>query len=280
MMEYGTLYIVATPIGNMGDITLRALEILKKVDVVAAEDTRHTQKLLNHYEIKVKTISFHEYSDEKRRNVLTDLLREGKNIALVSDAGTPIISDPGYVLVRDCIALGIKVESLPGACAAVMAITLSGMDCASYVFAGFLEAKQTARKAQLQKLAGTELPVVLYESPNRVLKTLTDVCEVYGEDIVVCAAREMTKVYEEVLRGSAVEVLQLLSQKEVVKGEFVLLIDALSKQVDVTDDTIIAALKKALADGYTKKDAVTLVTASLSCPKNRVYKLLLVAISI
>lgn len=280
MMEYGTLYIVATPIGNMGDITLRALEILKKVDVVAAEDTRHTQKLLNHYEIKVKTISFHEYSDEKRRNVLTDLLREGKNIALVSDAGTPIISDPGYVLVRDCIALGIKVESLPGACAAVMAITLSGMDCASYVFAGFLEAKQTARKAQLQKLAGAELPVVLYESPNRVLKTLTDVCEVYGEDIVVCAAREMTKVYEEVLRGSAVEVLQLLSQKEVVKGEFVLLIDALSKQVDVTDDTIIAALKKALADGYTKKDAVTLVTASLSCPKNRVYKLLLVAISI
>ncbi len=272
----GKLYIVATPIGNLGDITLRALETLRNADIIAAEDTRHTQKLLNHYEIKTKTMSFHEYSDARRRGEIIWLLAEGKSVALVSDAGTPVISDPGYILVRECAEAGIEVESLPGACAAISAVALCGLDCANFIFAGFLETKQTARRARLARLKEAGMAVVLYESPNRVVKTLEDICAVYGEKTAVCALRELTKVYEEVVRAEAAAVLAHFAAKEAVKGEFVIIIGAaLAKEA--TDGEIVAALRERIAAGATKKDAVTEVTTLLSCSKNKVYKLLLSA---
>ncbi len=275
-MMPGKLYIVATPIGNLGDITLRALETLKAVDVIAAEDTRHTQKLLNHYEIKTKTISFHEYSDARRRGEILELLKDGKSVALVSDAGTPVISDPGYILVKECAEAGALVESIPGACAAVSAVALSGLDCANFVFAGFLETKQTARRAKLERLKEAGMAAVLYDSPNRVVKTLEDVCAVYGGKTAVCVARELTKVYEEVVRANAEDALAHFSAKEAVKGEFVIIIGSAEARV-ATDEEIVAALRERIAAGATKKDAVTEVTTLLSCSKNKVYKLLLSA---
>lgn len=272
----GKLYIVATPIGNLGDITLRALETLKSADVIAAEDTRRTQKLLNHYEIKTKTISFHEYSDSRRRKDILSLLEEGKSVALVSDAGTPIISDPGYILVKECVEGGVEVESLPGACAAVSAVALSGMDCSGFVFAGFLDTKQAARRAKLERLKAMGMPAVLYESPNRVVKTLEDICTVYGGETAVCVARELTKVYEEVVRAEAAAALAHFAAKEKVKGEFVIIIGCAAAR-ETTDEEIVAALKERIAAGATKKDAVTEVTTLLSCSKNKVYKLLISA---
>ncbi|MDL2236827.1 16S rRNA (cytidine(1402)-2'-O)-methyltransferase [Christensenellaceae bacterium OttesenSCG-928-K19] len=271
-MATGKLYIVATPIGNLKDITLRALETLREVDFIAAEDTRHTIKLLNHYEIKKKTVSFHEYSDEKRLNEVLDMLAEGKSCALCSDAGTPVISDPGFILIKRCAQLGIEMESIPGPCAAISAVALSGIDCRRFLFAGFLPSKQAARQSELASLRGVGVPIVLYESPARVVRTLEDICAVFGDDTPVCVARELTKLYEEVVRLPARQVLQLFADRSSIKGEFVLVVGAVQKEA-ATDMEIIAALKDCVARGMAKKEAVTTVTAMLSCPKNKVYKL-------
>ncbi len=272
-MEKGTLYIVATPIGNLRDITLRALEVLQDADFIAAEDTRRTIKLLNHYEIKNKLVSFHEYSYEAKVKAVLGALEEGKSVALVSDAGTPVISDPGYILVKKCAERGYGVESVPGACAAVSAVALSGIDCREFVFAGFLPSKSAARKKELERLSRAGMPLVVYESPNRVVKTLADILDVLG-DVPVCIARELTKLHEEVVRVSAREALEFFDGRGAVKGEIVIVAGVAVKE-EAGDAAILSRLKQCLKDGMTKKEAVAFVTAELSSPKNKVYQLLI-----
>lgn len=272
--DFGTLSIVATPIGNLKDITLRALDVLANADIIAAEDTRRTIKLLNHYDIKKRLISYHEYSDAAKESELIGMLKDGVNIALVSDAGTPIISDPGYKLVKRCVEENIAVESIPGPCAAVTAVTLSGMDLSKYIFCGFLVAKSSVRKKELQRLHHCRLPVVLYESPNRVLKTLEDVAEIWGADVKVCAARELTKMHEEVIRGNIPEVCEKLSQKDEIKGEFVLIIDAgRSGETQITEEELKASIKEKLDEGMSKKEAAKALSESTGFSKNEIYKL-------
>lgn len=269
--------IVATPIGNLGDITLRALEALKEADMIAAEDTRRTIKLLNHYEIQNKLLSFHEYSKETRFGEIIDALQAGKTVALVSDAGTPMISDPGYELVRRCIAKGIDVESLPGACAAVAAVTLSGMDCSRFLFWGFLSPKQAARRRELEEIREKGIPCVIYESPNRILKTLAEVCDVCGADTPVCVCRELTKLHEESLRMTAGQAKDEFERRDAVKGEFVLIISPEKGCAeDLTDERIAREVNKRLKQGMTKKFAAADVAREYSLPKNRVYGIALV----
>lgn len=217
------LYIVSTPIGNLKDITLRALEVLKEVDLIACEDTRHTRILLNHYGIDKPTVSFHSYSQRKRIDELILKLKEGSNIALVSDAGTPGISDPGYLLIKEAIAEGIAFTAIPGPSAFLAALTLSGIDSSRFVFRGFLSPKPGRRKNQLAELKMfADYPVVLYESAHRIIKLLEDIAEVFGRRRVICV-REATKKFEEVLRGCAGDLAERFREMP-SRGEFVVII--------------------------------------------------------
>ena len=216
------LYIVPTPIGNLQDITLRALEILKKVDLILAEDTRTSSKLLNHFGIQRPVTPFHQHNEHQVLQHLTNQLTNGKTMALVTDAGTPGISDPGFLLVRECIRAGIKVECLPGATAFVPALVNSGLPSDRFCFEGFLPLKK-GRHTMLTKLSAEERTIILYESPVRLLKTLTDLIEYFGKERQCSVSRELTKVYEENVRGSLREVYEYFKLKS-VKGELVLVI--------------------------------------------------------
>jgi len=216
------LYIVPTPIGNLQDITLRALEILKKVDLILAEDTRTSSKLLNHFSIQRPVTPFHQHNEHQVLQHLTTQLANGKTMALVTDAGTPGISDPGFLLVRECIRAGIKVECLPGATAFVPALVNSGLPSDRFCFEGFLPLKK-GRHTMLTKLSGEERTIILYESPVRLLKTLNDLVQYFGEDRQCSVSRELTKMYEENVRGSLREVYEYFKTKN-VKGELVLVI--------------------------------------------------------
>ncbi|MGI5849845.1 MAG: 16S rRNA (cytidine(1402)-2'-O)-methyltransferase [Christensenellales bacterium] len=265
------LYIVATPIGNLEDITLRALRVLKEVDFIAAEDTRRTIKLLNHYNIKTKLVSFHEHSDQSKRAFILEELKAGKNVALVSDAGTPLISDPGAVLVTQAIAQGIEVTSLPGACAAVVAMTLSGL-CGPFNFAGFLPKKAGERKKQIDHFAKSAVPVVIYETPHMLFDTLEAFAAAYGPDRRVIVAKELTKIHESVFRGTVSEACKEIGKKD-VKGEYVLILSADEEVHTVSDSEIEALLKEYIALGMTKKDAVKAASEELGISKNRAYQL-------
>ena len=219
----GILYLVGTPIGNLADITVRAQEVLRAVDLVACEDTRTSGFLLHHLGIKKPLQSFHEHSGRGKSQSLIDALLSGKNIALVSDAGTPLISDPGFPLVREAIAQGICVESIPGPSALVSALILSGFSCEPFIFYGFLPQKEKKRRELLTEAAREKKTLIFYESPYRLLKALKDIAEIFGErPIAVC--RELTKKFEEVVRGSAKEVL-IHFEKKKPKGEFVIVIE-------------------------------------------------------
>ena len=224
------LYLVATPIGNLGDITLRALEILRGVDRIACEDTRQTQKLLNHFEIETPTESCHEFNEAARATSFVDAIRGGARIAVVTDAGMPGISDPGSRLVRAAVTAGVAVVPIPGANAAVSALVASGLPTEEFLFAGFLPEKAGARRTRLETLlaetAGTGRTLVFYEAPHRILETLEDVEAVFPADTRVVVARELTKVHEEFLRGTAVEVRAALTARDRVRGEITLLIEA------------------------------------------------------
>ena len=270
-MDAGKLYVVATPIGNLKDITLRALEVLEQVDLVAAEDTRHTGILLKHYAISTRLISFHEHSGEKRADELIGLLLSGKNIALVSDAGTPLISDPGYPLVKAARQAGIEVICVPGPCAAIAALSAAAVGEGRFVFWGFLDAKPAMRKKQLEAVKGFGLPVVLYEGPHRLLQTLRDILAVCGEETQVVAARELTKVYEEYMFGSVGEIIACFESKE-LRGEFVLILQCPKEAYQVSDDAIRGMLQECLDNQMSKKDAVAEVARRLGLPKNKVYK--------
>jgi 16S rRNA (cytidine1402-2'-O)-methyltransferase len=215
----GTLYIVATPIGNLEDITLRAIGILKEVDLIACEDTRHTRKLLSHYQISKPVISYHEHNERERTGELVARLEAGGNVALVSDAGTPLVSDPGLRVVQAAIERGIPVVPIPGASALTAAIAASGLPTDQFIFAGFLPSKRTARRARLSELGKLPMTIVFYEAPHRIRQALADARELLGERRVV-VARELTKVHEEFIRAKLSE-LDLLDR---TRGEIVLLI--------------------------------------------------------
>jgi 16S rRNA (cytidine1402-2'-O)-methyltransferase len=219
----GILYVVATPIGNLGDITLRAIEVLKQVDLIACEDTRHTKILLSHYGIKKTLTSYFEHNKQKKAKYILELLKKGKKIALVSDAGTPGISDPGYRVIRDVIDNGIEVISIPGTNAAIAALAVSGMPTDRFMFEGFLPNKTTARKKALSALLDIKKTIIYYESPHRLLASLQDIKDVLG-DIELVIAREITKKFEEIRRGSAGELLSYFKQCK-VRGEFVIIIN-------------------------------------------------------
>src|ERR1700722_3801895 len=218
------LYLVGTPIGNLEDITQRALRVLKEVDVIACEDTRQTQKLLNHYAIATRTTSYHEHNEMTKSAELVKEMQQGASVALVTDAGMPGISDPGYRLIALAIRHRVPVVPIPGASAFLAALVASGLPTDSFRFSGFLPAKRGERRAALEAIQTSPRTQVFYEAPHRVVEALEDVCEVMGEARHVVIAREVTKLYEEFLRGRAGEVLETLKSRDVVKGEITLLI--------------------------------------------------------
>lgn len=216
------LYIIPTPIGNLNDITLRALNVLKEVDFILAEDTRQSSKLLKHFEIEKKLVSYHQHNEHKSIDRIIDQLKQGSIIALVSDAGTPAISDPGFLIVRECIKNNIDVECLPGATAFVPAIVNSGFPCDKFVFEGFLPHKK-GRQTRLIFLKEETRTIVFYESPHRLLKTLNQFVEFYGEERQVSVSRELTKIHEETIRGTLPEVIHYF-ENHTLKGEIVIVL--------------------------------------------------------
>lgn len=245
-MTTATLYIIATPIGNLEDITYRAVRILGEVDLVAAEDTRHSLKLLNHFGISKPLTSYFDHNQQFKGERILNALRQGKSVALISDAGTPCISDPGYQLVRDAVAENIPVVPLPGACAAITALAASGLPTDAFTFAGFPPSRQGKRRTFLSGMSALPGTLVLYEAPHRLLDTLYDICEIMGERKVI-VARELTKIFEEFIRGNASEVAEAVS-KGIVRGEVVILI-APGKVEQQESEPLTSVLSRLMADG-------------------------------
>jgi 16S rRNA (cytidine1402-2'-O)-methyltransferase len=270
------LYLVATPIGNLEDITLRALRVLKGVDRIACEDTRQTQKLLNHFDISTSTVSYHEHNEQARTAELIALLQQGGRVAVVSDAGTPAFSDPGLEIVKAALVAGVPVIPIPGANAALNALVASGMDTDRFLYAGFLAAKPGTRRTELEALAAKAdgLTLVLYEAPHRILETLADVEAVWGEQARVVIARELTKLHEEFLRGTVREVRLALSARERVRGEIVLLIEAksLAQSANVGGSVVQQVSQLMEAEGLDEKDALKRVARERGVSKSEVYR--------
>jgi 16S rRNA (cytidine1402-2'-O)-methyltransferase len=220
----GTLYVVATPIGNLEDITHRALRVLREVDIIACEDTRHTRKLLNHYGIKTRVTSYHDHNERERSAELLQTLASGSDVAIVSDAGTPGISDPGFRLVSEASLQGVSVVALPGPTALVTALVASGLPTDEFFFAGFLPARSGARRARLAELRDIPATLIFYEAPHRIAATLNDALEILGEREAV-VARELTKIHEEIVRAHLSELAERFGSEERTRGEIVLLID-------------------------------------------------------
>ncbi|HCX89023.1 MAG: 16S rRNA (cytidine(1402)-2'-O)-methyltransferase [Deltaproteobacteria bacterium CG12_big_fil_rev_8_21_14_0_65_43_10] len=267
----GTLYIVATPIGNMEDITLRALRTLKEVNLIAAEDTRRTRILLNHYSIKTPLTSYYEYNKLIKGKKLIDRLGTGENIALVSDAGTPGISDPGYHLIKLAPQSSISVIPIPGVSAVITALSVSGLPTDSFVFQGFLPNKVTARKKLLEKMAEEKRTLVFYESPNRLRAALQDLLEICGDREIV-VTRELTKVFEEVIRGEITHVLTVLNGRQ-IKGEITLLVSG-KRDPDSGDDTSIPQLLQDYQKRYglPMKALVRMISEEKGISKREVYQ--------
>lgn len=266
----GKLYICATPIGNLEDITLRALKILKEVDFIAAEDTRHTIKLLNHYDIKNNLISYHGHNEKRRSSQIIEKLISGESCALVSDAGMPGISDPGAVIIKEAILNNVEVVVLPGATAFVSALVMSGFETDRFVFEGFLPHKRGDKISALEKIYNENRTIVFYESPHRLIDTLKAMIAVFGSR-QLSVSREITKKFEETVRGDLGEVLDYFEGKE-IKGEFVLVVkgnEAPIKEVSIDIDKYLIELLDA---GMTKKDAVNYLVKTYRLNKNDVYK--------
>jgi len=276
----GILYICGTPIGNLEDITLRALKVLKKVKLIAAEDTRHTKKLLNHYQINTKITSYYEYNKFKKAPYLVEILKNGQDIALVSDAGMPGISDPGYVLVNLALKNNIKIIPVPGVSALITALVVSGLPTDKFVFEGFLPRKIKERKRYFKSIENEERTVIFYETPHRLKRTLKDMLEIWGDRKIVIA-RELTKKFEEMIRGNLSQVITEINTKE-IKGEITLVVQGgiKKKENDATDflkDECIMEeyLKKLKNQGYSNRDIIKIAQEKLNIPKNQVYKKLL-----
>lgn len=276
-MDKGILYIVPTTIGNLKDITLRALEVLNDVDLIAAEDTRQTLKLLNHFEIKKTLISYHKYNEKNKSEDIINLINEGKKIALVSDAGMPGISDPGSVIVKCCIEQGVKFEVLPGATAFTTALVYSGLDTTKFLFRGFLPRENKERKPIIQDIINCQETIILYEAPHRLLDTLSFLLSNLGDrKIAVC--RELTKLYEEIYRGSISESVNYF-QVNKPRGEFVLVIEG-KRIEDIEEEkksiwidlSIEEHILSYINNGISKKEAIKMVAKDRNLPKNEIYK--------
>lgn len=276
-MKNGKLYLVPTPIGNLKDITLRALEILQEADVIAAEDTRQTLKLLNHFEIKKSLISYHKFNEQNKSDKIIELLLEGKKVALVSDAGTPGISDPGSVIVQRCIEKNLEFEVLPGATAITTALVYSGLDTTKFLFRGFLPRENKERKSITDELLQSQETLIFYEAPHRLVDTLSFLFDTFGNRrIAVC--RELTKLYEEIYRGNLSQAMQHFEEKK-PRGEFVLVLEG-KKIEDIKEEqretwinlSIEEHIIKYINDGMNKKEAIKLVAKERELPKSEVYK--------
>jgi 16S rRNA (cytidine1402-2'-O)-methyltransferase len=270
-----TLYLVATPIGNLEDITLRALRILKSVDLIAAEDTRHTGKLLQHLQVRTPQISYHEHNTRKRIPELLTHLHSGKTLALVTDAGMPGISDPGYELVAACAEAKLRVVPIPGASAVITALAASGLSCDRFTFEGFLSAKGKTRRIHLSELQQEKRTIVLYESPHRLLKTLEDLQTHLGASRPITLARELTKRYEEFWRGNLATALDHYSQHE-PKGEFTLVIAGAEPTAEaITETDLTIALQQLIAQGLSPSQASRQLAQETGLPRRDIYQLTL-----
>ena len=273
LKEKGILYIVATPIGNLEDITIRAINILKEVDLIAAEDTRHTLKLLNHLEISKPLISYHRHNEETKSDILLEKLKNGENIALVSDAGTPGICDPGEEIICKCIEEKIKIVPIPGACAIVNALICSGLDTKKFLFLGFLSINKKIRKEELEKIENSQETIIIYEAPHKLKETLKDLSNIL-ENRKITIARELTKIHEEFVRGTAKELLETFQE---VKGEMVLIIEKNQAKVK-TNEEILANLTLEEhynyyeEKGFEKKEIIKKIAKDRNLPKNEIYQ--------
>jgi len=263
-----TLYLVPTPIGNIDDITLRAINILKSVEVILSEDTRVTAELLKKLEIKKKLISNYEYNEVKNKELVLNYLKEGKNIALVSDRGTPIISDPGYLITDYIISQGYNVVALPGPTALIPALITSGLTPMPFTFYGFLNNKETKRKKELEMLKNVKSTLIFYEAPHRLLDTLGNILEVLGNR-KISISREITKKYEEIYRGYIKDVI---SEIDNIKGEFVIVVEGAKEDIDYSKTDIDTHLKFYLDQNYDLKEAMKLVAKDRKVSKSEIYK--------
>ena len=272
-MEDGILYIVATPIGNLEDITLRAIRILKEVDLIAAEDTRHTLKWLNHLEISKPLISYHRHNEDVKSDVLIEKLKEGKNIALVSDAGTPGICDPGEEIIKKCIELDITIVPIPGACAMINSLICSGIDTKEFTFLGFLPLNKKLRQAKLEEIKKANKTMIIYEAPHKLTTTLKDLKQILDVDRQITLAREITKIHEEFIRGNIDEIIE---KSEGLKGEIVLIIQGntnIEEENNLNNLSVEEHYKYYENQGFSKKDIIKMVAKDRNVSKNEIYQL-------
>ena len=268
----GKLYLVATPIGNLEDITLRAINVLKNVDLIAAEDTRHTLKLLNHLEISKPMISCHRHNENEKLNKIIEKLKDGKNIAIVSDAGTPGISDPGEEVVKEAIKENIQIIPIPGACAAINALIVSGIDTKEFYFLGFLPLNKKLRKEKLNEIKNINKTIILYEAPHKILNTINDLENIL-ENRQVVFAREITKIHEEFIRGTIRDIKEKIENP---KGEFVIIIEG-NKNVENAENnlkllTIDEHYNYYENKGFSKKEIIKLIAKDRNVNKNEIYQ--------
>ena len=271
----GKLYLVATPIGNLEDITFRAIKVLQEADIIAAEDTRHTLKLLNYYEISKTLISYHRHNEDVKTEVLINKLLEGKNIALVTDAGTPGISDPGEEIVKKAIENDIEIIPIPGACALINALIASGLNTREFAFYGFLPLNKNKRNKIIEKIKKEDKTVILYEAPHKLIKTLEDIQKNMG-NINCVIARELTKIHEEFTRGDINSILEGIKRKEAIKGEYILLLDLnnnILEEDDIKNKSIDEQYKIYESYGMEKKEIIKQIAKNKNVAKNEIYKL-------
>ncbi len=265
--DKATLYLVATPIGNLSDITYRAVETLKSVDYIFAEDTRVSKVLLNHYGINKPLDSYHEYNKEEKGNKILELLEKGYNVAQISDAGMPIISDPGYSVSRQAMDLGYNVVIIPGVSASISALVVSGLNPHPFLFYGFLSNKSQTRKKELKELKNKKETLIFYETPHRIKEFLTDMLEELG-DRKIALCRELTKKFEEIIRGNISEVLEIIDE---VKGEIVVVVEGNNEEINYDNLTVIEHVNLYIKEGKSTMDAIKLVAKDRNVKKQEIY---------
>jgi len=268
---HGALYVVATPVGNLEDITYRAVRVLREVDAIACEDTRHTRHLLDHYGIAKPLVSYHEHNEMARAVELVERLRAGESIALVSDAGTPLVSDPGYRLVSEAIASGVSVVPVPGPSAVAAALSASGLPCDQFRFLGFLPAKSAQRRRLLESLRAETATVVCYEAPHRIVESMADIVDVLGDRPAVLA-RELTKVHEEFLRGSSAEILRVLRERPSIKGEITILLGKAPASQSAPEVDLPGLVDTFMAQGLGRMEAIKRAAAESGLSKREAYR--------
>ena len=272
----GKLYVVATPIGNLDDITLRAINILKEVDIIIAEDTRHSLKLLNHLNISKPLISYHRHNEEIKKEMIINKLKEGNNIALISDAGTPVISDPGEVIVKEALKENIEVIPIPGACALITALMGAGVSTKNFLFIGFLSLNKKLRTKELEKIKKEDSTIILYEAPHKIKNTLQELKDIFGEEEnkrKIVLAREITKIHEEYIRGTIDEIIE---KSENLKGEIVLIIEANKNNKKIENELNNLSLEEHYKfyenQGLEKKEIIKKIAKDRNVNKNEIYK--------